>query len=95
MPNIGGPREAKRRLIASVVQSKLLYVAPVWTSAIENHAIQRRLILVYRTVSARAALVLAGVSPIDLLTEERQNFFCTVYMHGNLHIFTFVIKYKY
>ena len=29
MPNIGGPREAKRRLVASVVQSKLLYAAPV------------------------------------------------------------------
>ena len=29
MPNIGGPREAKRRLVASVVNSKLLYAAPV------------------------------------------------------------------
>ena len=28
-PNIGGPREAKRRLMASVVQSKLLYATPV------------------------------------------------------------------
>ena len=30
MPNIDGPREAKRRLVASVVYSKLLYAAPVW-----------------------------------------------------------------
>ena len=29
MPNIGGPREAKRRLVVSVVLSKLLYVASV------------------------------------------------------------------
>ena len=29
MPNIGGPREAKRRLVASVVNSKLLYAAPI------------------------------------------------------------------
>ena len=29
MPNINGPREAKRRLVASVVHSKLLYAAPV------------------------------------------------------------------
>ena len=43
MPNIGGPREAKRRLVASVVNSKLLYVAPVWTSALNNHAIQKKL----------------------------------------------------
>ena len=32
MPNIAGPREAKRRLVASVVHSKLLYVAPVWAN---------------------------------------------------------------
>ena len=31
MPNISGPREAKRRLVASVVNSKMLYAAPVWT----------------------------------------------------------------
>ena len=30
MPNIGGPREAKRRLVTSEVKSKLLYAAPVW-----------------------------------------------------------------
>ena len=30
MPIIGGPREAKRRLVASVVHSKLLYADLVW-----------------------------------------------------------------
>ena len=39
MSNIGGPREAKRRLVASVVNLKLLYAGPVWTSALNNHAI--------------------------------------------------------
>ena len=39
MPKIGGPKEAKRRLVASVVNSKLFYAAPVWTSALNNHAI--------------------------------------------------------
>ena len=34
MPNIGGPREAKRRLVASVVHSKMLYAAPVWANAL-------------------------------------------------------------
>ena len=49
----------------------------------ENHAIQRkffsaqggvalRIASVYRTVSASAALILASVSPIDLLAKERQ-----------------------
>ena len=36
MPNISGPREAKRRLVASVVHSKLLYAAPVWANALQN-----------------------------------------------------------
>ena len=43
MPNIGGSREAKRRLVASVVQSKLLYAALVWARSLDNHAIHKRL----------------------------------------------------
>ena len=38
MPNIGGPRIDKRRLVASVVNSKLFYTASIWTSALNNHA---------------------------------------------------------
>ena len=86
MPNIGEPREVKRRLVASVVHSRLLYAAPVWVKALQNHAIQRRLfsaqrlvalriVSAYRTVSTSAALVLASVPPIDLLAEERQENF--------------------
>ena len=44
MLNIGGPKEAKRRLVASAVHSKLLYAAPVWANALQNHAIQRKMI---------------------------------------------------
>lgn len=29
MPNIGGPKEARRRLLSSVVHSVLLYSAPI------------------------------------------------------------------
>ena len=86
MPNIGGPREAKRRLVASVVNAKLLYAAPIWTSALNNHAIlkklfstQRRVVMrivsEYRTGSTSAVLVLASVPPIDLLAEERKETF--------------------
>ena len=86
MPNIGGPREAKRRLVASVVNSKLLYAAPIWTSALNNHAILKklfsaqrgvvmRIVSAYRTVSTSAVLVLASVPPIDLLAEERKETF--------------------
>ena len=87
MPNIGGPKKAKRRLVASVVHSKwLFYVARVWTSALDNHAIQKilssaqrcsamRIISAYRTVSKNAALILASVPPIDLLVAGRQEAF--------------------
>ena len=86
MPNIGGPREAKKRLVASVVNSKLLYAAPIWTSALNNHSILKRLfsaqrgvveriVSAYRTVSTIAVLVLASVPPIDLLAEERKETF--------------------
>ena len=86
MPNIVGPREAKRRLVASVVNSKLLYAAPIWTSALNNHPILKklfsaqrgvvmRIISAYRTVSTCTVLVLASVPPIDLLAEERKETF--------------------
>ena len=41
MPNIGGPREVKRRLVASVVHTKLLNASSVQASALNNHAIQK------------------------------------------------------
>ena len=86
IPNIGGPRKAKRRLVASVVNSKLLYAAPIWTSALNNHAILKklfsaqrgvmmRIVSAYRTVLTSAVLVLASVPPINLLAEERKESF--------------------
>ena len=69
-----------------MVNSKLLYAAPVWKSALNNHAIQKKLfsaqrgvvlkiVSAYRTVSTSAVLVLASVPPIDLLAEERKETF--------------------
>lgn len=86
MPNIGGPREVKRRLVASVVHSKLLYAAPVWVSALQNRANSKRLlsaqrlvalriVSAYRTVSTSAVQVLASLPPVDLLARERQEVF--------------------
>ena len=86
MPNIGGPRKVKRRLVASVVHSRLLYAARVWAKALKNYAIQRRLfsaqrlvalriVSAYRTVSTSAVQGLASVPPMDLLAEERQETF--------------------
>ena len=81
MPNIGGPREAKRRLVATVLNSRLPYAALIWTSALNNHAILKRLfsaqrgvvmriVSAYRTVSTSAVLALASLPPIYLLAEE-------------------------
>lgn len=86
MPNVGGPREEKRRLVACVAHSKLLYAAPVWAPSLTNQAISQRLmssqraialriISAYRTVSTSAALVLARVPPADLQAMEREEIF--------------------
>ena len=72
--------------MSSVVNSKLPYAAPVWTSALNNYAIQKKLFpaqrgvvlriaLAYQTVSTSAVLVLSSVPPIDLLAEERKETF--------------------
>ena len=53
MPNISGPREAKRRLVAIVVHLKLLYTALVWASALNNHAIQKKIFAAQRRVALR------------------------------------------
>lgn len=82
LPNVGGPRQSKRRVMSSVVYSILLYAAPVWRKAINiakyrklTEKVQRRISLricsAYRTLSTEAAVLLADTPPIDLLIEER------------------------
>lgn len=86
MPNCGGPKPYIRKLINSVVHSQLLYAAPTFTRALnikcnirELQKPQRvsalRTISAYRTVSTSAALVLAGLPPIDLLILEREEIY--------------------
>ena len=53
IPDIGGRREAKRRILASVAHSKLLYAPPVWANTLQNHAIQRKLFFAQRDVALR------------------------------------------
>ena len=82
MPNIGGPSGAKKRLVTSVVNSKLLYAAPIWISAINNHAILKklfsaqkglvlRIVSAYRTVSTSAVLVMVSQNCRKSLTRRR------------------------
>lgn len=86
MGNVGGPRQCKRRLLMSTVNSILLYGAEVWAGAMRVKkyskrvlAVQRRAALrvtcAYRTVSGAAVMVVAGVIPLDLLAVERQEIF--------------------
>lgn len=83
MPNVGGPREGRRRLLAGVVHSVLLYGAPTWASTLPYNprgvavlaSVQRRVAIAsvsaYRTVSYDAATVVSRTVPIDLMACER------------------------
>lgn len=84
MPNKGGPRSSKRRILGSVTHSIMLYASPVLRQPMKKARIrqyyaqvQRRMAVricsAYRTVSTEAALVIAGIPPIDLLVAERAN----------------------
>ncbi|CAB0028827.1 unnamed protein product [Trichogramma brassicae] len=82
MPNTGGPRSSRRELYARVVDSILLYGAPIWRCATETEAYIRQAEAVHRRaclrvisgrphVSYDATYVIAGVPPLALLADER------------------------
>ena len=86
MRNVGGPREAKRRLLMNVPISVVMYGAPVWADLLrivyrraEIEKVQRRAALrcvsAYRTVSTDAVCVLVRSPPVELLAAERQEVF--------------------
>jgi len=77
LPNTGGPRQAARRLLASVSTSVMMYGAPVWYSATGFDSYMRtmrsahrlaslRVCCAFRTVSEAAASVIAGRLPPEL-----------------------------
>jgi len=79
-----GPCQWKRRLLASVVESQLLYATSVWSEAVSSTAKARtilrrpqkvtalqRTIRAYRTVSDEAAIVLSVMPPVEMIAEER------------------------
>lgn len=83
MPNIGGPRASKRRVLAGIVHSQILYATPAWHEVTSNRklvaklmSLQRmisiRVASAYRTISTSASGVIAGIPPIDLLINERR-----------------------
>ncbi|KAJ8955515.1 hypothetical protein NQ314_006881 [Rhamnusium bicolor] len=86
MPNIGGPRGSKRKLLSSVAHSVMLYSAEIWREALnkERHhnklkKVQRKIALriygTYRNTSVEAVMVVAGIIPIKLQVEERNTIY--------------------
>nr|XP_043069937.1 uncharacterized protein LOC122322286 [Drosophila bipectinata]XP_043069938.1 uncharacterized protein LOC122322287 [Drosophila bipectinata]XP_043069939.1 uncharacterized protein LOC122322288 [Drosophila bipectinata] len=71
LPNVGGPKEGRRRLLASVVTSVLLYAAPIWAAGPG-----------FRTISEEAALVLAGMIPIDILANKAEEIYASNRQQG-------------
>ena len=84
MPNVGRPKQGSRALLATEVNSVLLYGSLLWgvhapySAVMKNMApVQRRIALRvisgYRTISFAATLLLAEMAPIWLLAKERAN----------------------
>lgn len=83
MPNVGGPRQSQRLLISRVTNSVILYGAPIWEGSLRNSSKKEMLSIFrrnclrvcsgYRTISAEAASVVAGIAPIDILAKEQAN----------------------
>ncbi|KAL4153093.1 hypothetical protein QTP88_000926 [Uroleucon formosanum] len=81
MPNISAATPSRRRLLANVVHSLLLFGAPIWVNRMSSQGksemakVQRKTALrvasAYRTVSLDAALVITDMPPVDLQAEER------------------------
>ncbi|CAB0037993.1 unnamed protein product [Trichogramma brassicae] len=82
MPNSGGPRSSRRKLYAHVVDSILLYGAPVWSTAALKRDFMKQAESAHRQACLRviggrphvayeATYVLAGIPPLALLADER------------------------
>ncbi|CAB0030277.1 unnamed protein product [Trichogramma brassicae] len=82
MPNSGGPRSSRCKLYVHVVVSILLYGAPIWSTATKKRAYIHQAEAAHRRaclrviggrphVSYEATYVLAGITPLALLADER------------------------
>lgn len=83
MPNVGGPKASRRKVLSSVAHSIALYAAPVWEPSLKIRRTRKKLDSVfrrmairvcsaYRTISEDAVAVIAGIPPIDLMAAERK-----------------------
>ncbi len=87
MSNLGGLNEGKRKLLANIAMSVLVYEALIWTDAINTRKYPRmemvsvqwkaalRCVGAYRTASIEAVCALAGISSIEIVTDERKRLY--------------------
>lgn len=86
--NVRGPGFRKKLMLYSVIQSVLLYGAPIWYKSLKKKKNVRKLTRTqrtftirvasaYRTVSAEALQVITGIPPIEMLAEERRVLYCS------------------
>jgi len=85
LPNLRGPKQKTRKVLATVFKSRLLYGAPFWYHSITEKALCKmssvyrrsmlRVTCCYRTVSHDAAAVVSSVPSLKLLAEERHKIY--------------------
>jgi len=85
LPDLRGAKQKTRRVLATVVTSRLLYGAPIWSTTITAKArstmesayrrVMLRVACCYRTTSYAAAAVVASMPPLAFLAEERRSIY--------------------
>ena len=86
MPNIGGPRQRRRKLLASVVTSIFTYGIAIWGEALKiekyrgkmaavNWFNALRVSSVFRTVSDDAVCIITDLMPMEILAVERMQLY--------------------
>ena len=86
MPNIGGTRQPRRKLLASVETSILTYGIAIWGKALKIEKYQRkiaavnrlsalRISIAFRTVSDDIVCIIAGLMTMEILAVERKQLY--------------------
>uniref|UniRef100_A0A6V7L8Y1 Reverse transcriptase zinc-binding domain-containing protein n=1 Tax=Bracon brevicornis TaxID=1563983 RepID=A0A6V7L8Y1_9HYME len=86
MPSISGPRQDRRKLLATVVVSVLTYGIAIWREVLEMETYRRkvaaahristlRVACAFRTISNDAVCVIANMMPIEVIAIERKQLY--------------------
>lgn len=87
LPNLRGPHESKHRLYANMIQSIIMYGAPVWSDKLEKSKISQRLlaqvqrvtairtIAGYCTISYEVTIALVRIPPWTMTAKKYQRIY--------------------